>query len=184
MRPLTKSASLMLSVEAARPATSITAPWPNAMPDGLMRKTRPLEVQLPEDHRGVLADDAVEDGARGVLLDEARDLVRAIENCCQLMIAPGVLVMVSVLPFTEKVTPPRVIDAPEGLAKAVGALAAKAALTAKASVLRDGNSRAKSPWSRRCARERRQTPTYPPDPSTIFDGEPTPRMLRPGSNRP
>jgi hypothetical protein len=97
------------------------------------------------------------------------------------MIAPGVLVMTSVLPFIEKVTPPATMDAPEGLAKPGVAEAVKAALTAKASARRDGRSRANAPWPRRwiSARERRQLRTYPPDPSTNFATESYRPMLRP-----
>jgi hypothetical protein len=78
----------------------------------------------------------------------------------------------SVLPLTEKLTPPAAMEAPEGLAKAGTADAVKAALTAKASAWRDGRSRAYAPWSRRCvcARERRELLTYPPDPSVNFSG--------------
>ncbi len=47
LRPERKSASDMRSVEAAKPATSIIAPWPKTMPFGLTRNTRPLDRSLP-----------------------------------------------------------------------------------------------------------------------------------------
>jgi hypothetical protein len=58
------------------------------------------------------------------------------------MIAPGVLVTVSVLPFTAKLALPEATEAPDGLASAGAAEAVKAALTAKASARRAGSRRA------------------------------------------
>ena len=171
-RPATKSASLMLSVEAAKPATSTTAPLPKPMPLGLIRKTRPFDTSEPRMAVGSWPVTRLSTVLAACCWMKRVISSRAMENCCQLMIAPGVLVMVSVPPLTEKVTPPRTIVAPEGLANAEGVPAAKAAPMANASALRDGRRRAmclKSRWSP----ERRQTPTYPPDPSTLFRRTPT-----------
>ncbi len=57
-----------------------------------------------------------------------------IENCCQLMIAPGVLVIVSMLPEVLKLAPPEATVPPVGLPKADSVCPASAAPTAKASV--------------------------------------------------
>src|SRR5262245_7850326 len=172
MRPLMKSASLMLSVEAAKPATSMIAPWPNAMPDGLMRNTRPFEVSWPRISDGFCPTTRLSTTLAECCWMKRVISSRAIENCAQLMIAPGVLVIVRILPSTEKVTPPAALEAPDGLAKAEGAEAGKAALTATASAFLDANGRAKSPWSRR-ARERYLPCTNPPDPSANFRRKPT-----------
>ena len=118
MRPLMKSASLMLSVEAAKPATSITAPWPKAMPEGLIRKTRPLELSWPRISEGFWPTTRFSTPLAACCWMKRVISSFWIENCCQLMIAPGVFVTVSVLPLTEKLTPPAAIEAPEGLANA------------------------------------------------------------------
>jgi hypothetical protein len=56
------------------------------------------------------------------------------------MIAPGVFVIISVLPFISNVTPPMTIDAPLGLASVGEADEANAAPTASAATrCRDGN---------------------------------------------
>src|SRR5882672_2372008 len=182
MRPLTKSASLMLSDDAAKPATSITALLPKAMPDGLIRKTRPFEVSWPRISEGFWPTTRFSTPLAACCWMKRVISSRAIENCCQLMMAPGVFVMVSRLPLTEKVTPPAATEAPEGLAKAGSDDAENAAPTAKASARRAGRSRADTPWSRRfiSVREGRQLRTYPPDPSANFRRKTIDPMLRRG----
>src|SRR5258708_31797837 len=54
-----------------------------------------------------------------------------IENCCQLMIAPGVFVMVSALPLVAKEALPAATLGPEGLANRGDTDAANAAPTAR-----------------------------------------------------
>ena len=98
MRPARKSSLVIFSVEATSPATSTRALAPKNMPFGLMRKTRPFDCRVPRMTDGstpvtrlstVLAADCW-----------MKRVVSAapIENCCQLMIAPGVLMTDSTLP--------------------------------------------------------------------------------------
>src|SRR5262245_9006098 len=100
------------------------------MPFGLMRKTRPFDCSWPR------IDDGSWPTTRLSTLLEADGWMnsvrspRRIENCCQLMIAPRLLVMLSVLPLEAKLTVPAATEAPEGLAKEECGEVEKARLTA------------------------------------------------------
>jgi hypothetical protein len=83
------------------------------------------------------------------------------------MIAPGVFVIISVLPFISNVTPPTTIDAPLGLESAGEADAANAAPTASvATRCRDGNRSNIDP------RRLRACDLIPPEPRTAFPRTP------------
>src|SRR5262249_29303460 len=111
---------LRLSVEATSPATSILAPWPTRIPDGLMRNTLPLDVSVPSN------SDGSGPTTRLRTLDAAFCWMKrvvsppAIENPCQLMMAPGLLVMLSVAPCWEIATWPLTTCGPTGLPCAAG----------------------------------------------------------------
>src|SRR3989442_12420244 len=92
-----------------------------------------------------------------------------IENCCQLMIAPGVLVIERVLPFAANVALPFATEAPEGLAKAEPPETANAAPTASVMTGRRGNAPSKADLSpeKECDRERRGLPTTLPSPAYV-----------------
>src|SRR5690242_13228403 len=130
MRPLVKSASLMLRVEAAKPATSITAPAPNAIPEGLMRKTRPFDCSVPRMLEGFCDTTRLSTPLAAFCWMKRVISSFWIENCCQLMIAPGELVIVRLLPLEENVALPAATLPPDGFAKSEVAEAAKAAPTA------------------------------------------------------
>ena len=88
-----KSASLILRVEATRPAVSTRAPAPKAMPLGLIRKTLPFETRRPR-----MADGSppVTRFKTALFVDCWTKRVsspRSMEKPCQLMMAPGELAM-------------------------------------------------------------------------------------------
>src|SRR4051812_23111116 len=72
-----------------------------------------------------------------------------IENCCQLMIVPGALVTLSVLPLETNVALPAATEPPVGLAKTYGLEATKAAPTANEMTFRRGTAGANARRSRR-----------------------------------
>ncbi len=101
-RPARKSWLLRLSVEATSPATSMRAPGPIRMPLGLTRKTRPFEVSAPRmtERSGPMTRLRTLEAAL-CWMNRVVSLA-PIENPCQLMIAPGLLVMLSDRPTLEK----------------------------------------------------------------------------------
>ena len=130
-RPARKSSFDSRSEDATRPATSICAPAPNSMPLGLTTNTRPFDCKVPSISEGsmpttrfntALADDCWMKRVVSLL---------PIENCCQLMIAPGVLVTASSLPWLANVAWPFTTTGPTGLPYA-GAPANHAAIASAA----------------------------------------------------
>ena len=115
--PLRKSASLSLRVEATRPATSMFAPLPKTMPLGLMMKTRPLDCKAPRIFEGSWPVMRFNMALAPFCWMKRVISSLLIEKLCQLMMALGLLVMLSVLPFAAKPTLPLTTVAPLGLAK-------------------------------------------------------------------
>src|SRR3954466_2949271 len=89
-----------------------------------------------------------------------------MENCCQLMIAPGVFVTDSVLPLVANVALPEATVPPVGLANAVEPDAANAAPMASETMRRRCGNRLAVDALRRChcdpGRRELRTPLPPP----------------------
>ncbi len=119
LRPAVKLSLPMSSVEATSPFTSTFAPAPKTMPFGFTRNTRPLDCSAPR----------ICEGSWPVM----RFNTALEESCCtkratspapmlkpgQLMIVPGVLVMVRTLPRGSKIALPRTARPPSGMAHAL-----------------------------------------------------------------
>ena len=105
-RPARKSASPRSRVEATRPPTSIRAPAPKTMPFGLIRKTRPFDCSRPSRRDGSWPTTRLRTALLRVCWTKRVSSSGAIEKPCQLMIVPGALVTVSVLP-AETTSPGR-----------------------------------------------------------------------------
>ena len=114
--PARKSSLDRLSVEATSPATSMRAPCPTRMPDGLMRKTLPFDVSVPSSCEGSAPMTRL---STELAADCWMKLVVSfwlMLKPCQLMMALGLLVMVRVLPSWLIAAVPWTISAPIGLA--------------------------------------------------------------------
>ena len=115
-RPERKSVSAILKVDAAKPATSTTAPLPMNTPLGLSRNTRPLDRSWPR------ICDAPLPTTRFKTVEAALDWMKRvvssapIEKPCHWMTAPGLLVICSVLPDWVKLALPPTTTGPVGLA--------------------------------------------------------------------
>ena len=96
-RPSRKSRSDSGRVEATRPATSTTAPGPIRMPFGLTRNTRPFDCRRPRisDICGPVT--RLSTALAALCWTNRTSSFGAIEKLCQLMTAPGVLVICSAL---------------------------------------------------------------------------------------
>ena len=125
------------------PAVSMVAPAPMVTPVGLIRNTRPFDSSCPRIFDGSppvtrLSTALAAPDCTKRVISSGR-----IENCCQLMIVPGALVMVSVWPLTEKVACPAATLAPPGFAAAgiakQAAMASGSARRTKARGARAGN---------------------------------------------
>ena len=101
-----KSSLESLSVEATRPATSTCEPAPNTMPLGLIKNTRPLDCSLPKISDGFSPTTRLSTWLAAFCCTKRVSSSRPMLNCCQLMMVPGVLVMVSVLPLCRKLACP------------------------------------------------------------------------------
>ena len=124
--PLRKSSLDRFSVLATSPATSIRAPCPKSTPLGLIRNTLPLDCRLPRMSEG---STPVTRFSTALEADCWRKLVASLapmEKLCQLMMALGVLVMVSVAPCCWKLTWPLTTVGSVGLACALKAAAMEA----------------------------------------------------------
>ena len=118
--PAAKSAFDRFRVEATKPPTSMRAPAPTKTPAGLIRNTRPLDCSAPRitDGSGVTT--------RFRTLEAAlcwMNLVVSlalIENPCQLMTAPGVFVIDSVVPLATTLACPLTTCGPTGFAYTSG----------------------------------------------------------------
>ena len=115
-RPLMKSASERFSVDATKPAVSMVAPAPTRMPFGLMRNTRPLDSNCPRICEEVPPVTRLSTALEAPDCRKRVISLAPIEKPCQWMIAPGVLVMLSVLPWVEKLAVPAATPGPVGLA--------------------------------------------------------------------
>src|SRR5262245_9166115 len=119
-RPARKSWLLRLSVEATSPATSILAPSPTRIPEGLIRNTRPLEVSVPSSTEGSCPTTRLSTLEAALCWMKRVVSPGAIEKPCQLMIAPGVLVTFSVEPRCAIDACPLTTCGPTGLPRAPG----------------------------------------------------------------
>ena len=121
----------MFSVLATKPAVSTRPPGPTKMPAGLTSQTRPLDVRLPRMTDGSLAS------TRLSTLLEAEGWTKRVVcpapmlNCCQLMIAPLLLVTVRTLPTWLMRAEPLTTWAPTGSVWASKSTDAKQAATAR-----------------------------------------------------
>src|ERR1039458_5638286 len=102
LRPARKSALLRLRVEATSPATSTVAPAPKTMPPGLMRNTRPLDCSVPRILEGLLLMTRLSTEDEALCWTKRVISFAPIEKPCQLMMVPGVLVTLRVLPVVAK----------------------------------------------------------------------------------
>src|SRR3954447_17145403 len=104
-----------------------------------------------------------------------------MENCCQLMIAPGVFVTDRVLPFVAKLALPAATVPPVGLANAAEPDAANAAPMASETMRRRCGNRSAVDSLRRCHCDprRRELRTPLPHPIVGLPNEISLRMLRP-----
>ena len=118
-RPARKSASPRSRVEATRPPTSIRAPWPKTIPFGLIRNTRPFDCSRPSRLDGSWPTTRLRTALLAFCWTKRVSSSGAIEKPCQLMIVPGALVTVSVLPLVERSALPATTFAPVGLASAL-----------------------------------------------------------------
>jgi hypothetical protein len=116
--PVRKSASMMLSVDATRPAVSMWAPAPNTMPFGLIRKTRPLELSVPRIAEASPLTTRLSTALAAFCWMNFVVSPAPIEKPCQLMMLPGVFVTVRTLPWLLNVAWPWVTTGPTGLAQA------------------------------------------------------------------
>ena len=78
------------------------APCPNRMPLGLIRKTRPFEVSVPRMTEGSGPMTRLRTLDAALCWMKLVVSLAPIENPRQLMMAPGLLVMLSELPTVEK----------------------------------------------------------------------------------
>ena len=91
--PARKFASVMFRLEAMKPAVSMRAPCPKTMPLGLMRKTRPLELSCPRILLASPPTTRLRMALAALCCWMRTDSLAPMLNCCQLMIAFGVLWM-------------------------------------------------------------------------------------------
>ena len=115
-RLLMKSLSDRRKVEATNPATSTCAPAPNTMPLGLTKNTRPLDCRLPKMTDGSTPVTRFSTWLLALCCTKRVSSPRLMLNCCQLMMAPGVLVTVKVLPTCENDACPLTTTGAWGLA--------------------------------------------------------------------
>jgi hypothetical protein len=115
-RPERKSASPRSRVEATRPPTSIRALAPKTMPFGLIRMTRPLDCSRPSRLDGSWPTTRLRTALLALCWMKRVSSSGAIEKPCQLMMVPGALVTVSVLPLVETSALPLTTVGPFGLA--------------------------------------------------------------------
>src|SRR6516225_6227603 len=131
--PERKSASDRLRLEATKPATSMRALAPIAMPLELSRNTRPLEDSTPSITLCGIAP--LLPTTRFNTAEELPDCKKRvtslapIEKLCQLMMVLAVLVIVRVLPELAKLALPAPTVPPVGLAKLCAADTPKQAAT-------------------------------------------------------
>ncbi len=133
-RPARKSSLAMLSAEATRPFTSTCAPAPNTIPFGLTRKTRPFDCSAPRICEGSWPTIRFSTALLAPCWMKRVVSPGPMLNCCQLRIAPGVLVIVRRPPWLLKVAPPCTTTAPMGSADA--GLCVRQAATARTASLR------------------------------------------------
>src|SRR5215831_3680520 len=121
IRPARKSASDRFRLEATKPATSILALAPIAMPLELRRNTRPFEDRTPS--ITLFGMIPLAPTTRLSTADELPDCKKRvtslapIEKLCQLMMVLAVLVTVRVLPELAKLALPAPTLPPIGLAR-------------------------------------------------------------------
>ena len=120
-RPAKKSWSLSLSDDTTRPATSTCEPLPNTMPLGLIRNTRPLDCKAPRMREGSLPVTRLSTALAAFCCTKRVSSPRLMPKLCQLMMAPGVLVTVSVAPLFWKLACPFATCGTSGLAMAPAA---------------------------------------------------------------
>ena len=130
--PAKKSAVLMCAVEATRPPTSMRAPWPKTMPFGLIKKTLPFDCSCPRIEEGSAPTTRLSTALDADCCWKLVISLAPIEKLCQLMTAPGLLVIVRVLPAALKVAWPLTTTGATGLAMTVLAMPPKAPATAMA----------------------------------------------------
>ncbi len=92
------------------------APAPTTTPLGLIRNTRPFESSWPRSADCPGPVTRLSTALAAPLWMKRVTSSGRIENACQLMIAPGVLVTVSVLPLVAKLAAPWATAGPVGLA--------------------------------------------------------------------
>src|SRR5271170_3965806 len=119
--PPRKSWSDKLSVEATSPATSTRLPAPNKMPLGLIRNTRPFDCNVPRMIEGSMPVTRFNTALEADCWTKLVISPTPIENPCQLMIEPGVLVIVSDLPLLLNEAWPLTTVGCTGLAHATSA---------------------------------------------------------------
>ena len=110
-----------MSDETTNPATSTCEPLPNTMPLGLIRNTRPLDCSAPRMLDGSAPVTRLSTALAAFCCTKRVNSPRLIPKLCQLMMAPGVLVMVSVPPLVANVACPLTTWGAWGLAMAPAA---------------------------------------------------------------
>ena len=118
MRPARKSSFEIFSVEATNPATSILALAPKNMPFGLIRKTRPFDCKVPRMIEGSTPTTRLSTVLAADCWMKRVVSAAPIENCCQLMIAPGVLMTDNKPPLLVMLARPLTTVGPTGFAYA------------------------------------------------------------------
>ncbi len=115
-RPAKKSSSLMPSEEATKPAVSIRAPGPIAIPLGLSRNTRPFDDRRPSKLDGSLPSTRFNTVAAAFGCAKCTDSLAPTEKPRQLIMAPALLVTSKCAPCVAKCAVPAATAGSEGSA--------------------------------------------------------------------